>query len=235
MKDKVVVVLPAYNCEKTLKQTLESIPKGFVDDVVLVDDNSCDSTIEVAKMLEIKHIVEHQSNKGYGANQKSCYNYALSIGADIIIMLHPDYQYPPELIPDIMEKFSNGADVVFVSRMSNGLQALRNGMPAYKYFSNRALTLFQNLLLGKKLSEYHTGYRAYKRDVLCSIDYLNYSDDFIFDNQIILGIFDIGKDIIELSCPARYEKDSSSINFRRSLRYGFGVIYETIRFIFRKK
>lgn len=227
---KTIVVLPAYNCAKTLKNTISDIPNDIVDEILLVDDFSKDDTCEVAHQLGIKYVVKHSKNLGYGANQKTCYNYALSLGADIIIMLHPDYQYDPKLIPLIIDKFKNGASVVFASRMINGHEAIKRGMPIYKYIFNRTLTKFQNLVFKKKLSEYHTGYRAFKNDVLKSIEYNNFSNDFIFDNQIIIKLFEKGFTIDEIYCPAKYEDTSSSINFVRSMKYGFGVIFYTIKY-----
>lgn len=230
---KTIVVLPAYNCEKTLSRTISDIPNYIVDEVILVDDCSSDSTCSLAKSLGIKHIIKHDKNLGYGANQKTCYDNALLNNADIIIMLHPDYQYDPKLIPCIIQKFSEGADIVFGSRFHKGTQAIRNGMPIYKYIFNRALTIFQNLVFNKSLSEYHTGYRAYKKDVLMSIDYHKLSNDFIFDNQFILETFLKGFNILEVYCPAKYEDESSSINLMRSIKYGLGVIYYTFKYKFR--
>lgn len=231
---KIVVVLPAYNCEKTLAYTLADIPKRIVDEILLVDDCSKDSTFKVAKELGIKHILKHKRNLGYGANQKSCYRLALSLNADVVIMLHPDYQYSPKLISDIVNRIKDDAKIVFCSRMLNGKEAIRNGMPIYKYYANRFLTIFQNLLLNKKMSEYHTGYRAYSKDVLLSINYEELSNDFIFDNQMILEAFKLGYDITEIYCPAKYEKESSSINLVRSIKYGLLVIYNTLIYKFIK-
>lgn len=229
---RIIVVLPAFNCERTLYSTIADIPNDIVDEIILVDDYSQDSTYELAKSLGIKHIVRHEMNLGYGANQKTCYNYALSLNADLVIMLHPDYQYDPKLIPNIVEAFMKGADIVFASRMSKGFQAIKNGMPIYKYIANRALTTFQNLLFHKRLSEYHTGYRAYSKAVLTAIGYHKLSNDFIFDNQIILEAFKKGFDITEIYCPAKYEANSSSINLKRSIRYGLGVIFNTFKYKF---
>lgn len=229
---KIVVVLPAYNCAKTLKNTIFDIPNNLIDEILLVDDFSEDNTCEVAHQLGIKHVVKHSQNLGYGANQKTCYNYALSLNADIVIMLHPDYQYDPKLIPQIINKFKNGASVVFASRMTKGCEAIKKGMPVYKYVFNRILTKFQNLVLKKNLSEYHTGYRAFRSDVLRMIKYNNFSNDFIFDNQIIIEIFEKGFTIDEIYCPAKYENTSSSINFIRSIKYGFGVVFYTIKYKF---
>ena len=230
---KIVVVLPAYNCAKTLKDTIGDIP-NMVNDIVLVDDCSNDKTYNVALDLGLKHIVRHDVNLGYGANQKTCYDYALSLQADVIIMLHPDYQYDPKLIPCIIEKIKQGARIVFASRLLHGIQAIKNGMPVYKYISNRVLTIFQNICFKKHLSEYHTGYRAYTKEVLTKIDYHKLSNDFIFDNQIVIEAFKCGYDIEEIYCPAKYDSLSSSINFSRSLHYGFGVLKNTVKSTIRK-
>ena len=230
---KTVVVLPAYNCAQTLAKTLEDIPMEWVDEIVLVDDCSSDNTCDVARELGVKHIIKHSRNLGYGANQKTCYDCALSMNADVIIMLHPDYQYTPTLIPEILERITKGSQIVFASRMIKGLEAVRNGMPLYKYVSNRILTIFQNLLLHKHHSEYHTGYRAYTNIVLRTIDYHKLSNDFIFDNQFILQSFNCGFEIDEIYCPAKYEKSSSSINFKRSLKYGLLVLWYSIVYKFK--
>ena len=226
---KVVVVLPAYNCAKSLKRTISEIPNGAVDEIVLVDDFSSDDTLGVAEECCIKHIVKHDRNLGYGANQKTCYDTALMLGADIIVMLHPDYQYDPNLITPIINKILQGADIVLASRMMKGFEAVRNGMPLYKYLCNRILTKFQNLCFKKHLSEYHTGYRAYKRNVLMSIKYHDFSNDFIFDNQILIEAFSKGYKIQEIYCPARYDNLSSSIKILRSAKYGCQVVYYTIK------
>jgi len=227
---RVVVVLPAYNAEKTLKQTYSEIPFDLVDDVILVDDASTDNTVIIAYELGITHIIIHKDNKGYGANQKSCYRKALSLEADIIIMLHPDYQYTPKLIESMSYLIANGVyPVVFGSRiLGNG--CLKGGMPLYKYIANRSLTFFQNLMLGQKLSEYHTGFRAYSRKVLEVIPFENNSNDFIFDNEIIAQIFQYGFDLAEISCPTKYFKEASSINFLRSIKYGLGVVRVSIAY-----
>ena len=221
---KIVVVLPAYNAALTMEKTISEIPPDIVDEIVLVDDKSSDNTIEVARKIGIRHIIEHQSNKGYGGNQKSCYHKALELNADIIIMLHPDYQYTPKLLLPMISVIGNGLyKVVFASRIL-GKGALRGGMPLYKYIANRFLTLFQNTLMNQKLSEYHTGYRAYHREVLEKINFDQNSDDFIFDNQMIAQIFYNNFEIAEITCPTKYFKEASSINFARSIRYGFGVV-----------
>jgi glycosyltransferase involved in cell wall biosynthesis len=228
---KVIVVLPAYNAAKTLKSTYNEIPFDIVDDVVLVDDKSLDNSVEVARQLGITNILEHESNMGYGANQKSCYDKAVALGADIVVMLHPDYQYTPKLIHSMAYLIANDVyKVVFGSRIL-GKGALHGGMPLYKYVANRMLTLFQNLLLNQKLSEYHTGYRAFSKEVLEKIKYRNNSDDFIFDNQMISQIFMAGYEIAEVTCPTKYFEEASSINFRRSVKYGLGVIGTTINHV----
>jgi glycosyltransferase involved in cell wall biosynthesis len=221
---KVVVVLPAYNAELTLEKTYKEIPFDIVDDVILVDDFSNDNTSELAKRIGIKHIFKHKNNLGYGGNQKTCYNEAIKIGADIIVMLHPDYQYTPKLIHSMVYLIANGVyPVVFGSRIL-GKGALNGGMPFYKYVANRFLTLFENILIGQKLSEYHTGFRAYSAEVLKNINYNNNSNNFIFDNQVISQIFFKGYEIAEITCPTKYFKEASSINFWRSSKYGFGVL-----------
>ena len=221
---KIVVVLPAYNASKTIEQTYNEIPFDIVDEVVIVDDNSKDDTIAVARKLGRVHLVMHDKNKGYGGNQKSCYHKAKELGADIIIMLHPDYQYTPKLIHSMASLIATGLyPVVFGSRIL-GKGALKGGMPWYKYIANRILTLSQNILLNQKLSEYHTGYRAFSSGVLNAVNYDLLSDDFIFDNQIISQIFYKGFDIAEITCPTKYFDDASSINFSRSAIYGIGVI-----------
>ena len=226
IKDKkVIVVLPAYNASKTLEQTYYEIPFDIVDDVILTDDNSCDDTIEVAKRLNIEHIITHRSNLGYGGNQKSCYNKALELEADIVIMLHPDYQYTPKLIHSMSYMIANGLYPVVLGSRILGNGALRGGMPFYKYIANRLLTLIQNILLFKKLSEYHTGYRAFSREVLESINYSENSNNFVFDNQMLAQILYQGYEIGEMTCPTRYFKDASSINIKRSINYGLGVLF----------
>ncbi|MGA2298885.1 MAG: glycosyltransferase family 2 protein [FCB group bacterium] len=221
---KIVVVLPAYNAEKTLEITYKEIPFDIVDDVVLVDDASSDKTVKLAEKLGIRHIIRHEENKGYGGNQKSCYNKALEIGADIVIMLHPDYQYTPLLIPPMAHIIAYNIYPVVLGSRILGRGAMRGGMPIYKYIANRFLTLFQNYLIGEKLSEYHTGYRAFSAEVLRKINYEANSDDFVFDNQMLSQIFLAGFTIAEVTCPTKYFKEASSINFRRSVKYGFGVL-----------
>lgn len=221
---KIVVVLPAYNAELTLEQTYKEIPFDIVDDVVLVDDASKDNTIEKGKSLGIKHIIRHEKNRGYGGNQKTCYNTALGLGADIVIMLHPDYQYTPKLIHAISYVIADEVYPVVLGSRILGKGALNGGMPYYKYVFNRMLTLSQNILIGQKLSEYHTGYRAYTKEVLETISYELCSDDFVFDNQVISQIFMAGFEIAEITCPTKYFPEASSINFKRSMTYGMGVM-----------
>lgn len=232
---KIAVVLPAFNAEQTLEQTYMEIPFDLVDDVILVDDKSNDKTIEKAKSVGIRHVFIHYENKGYGANQKTCYNEALKLGADIVVMLHPDYQYTPRLIPSMVSLIANNLYPVVLGSRILGQGALKGGMPVYKYISNRFLTLVQNLLMGKKLSEYHTGFRAYSKDVLENINYMNNSDDFVFDNQVLAQIFYAGYDIGEITCPTKYDDQSSSINFSRSVKYGFGVLQTSIQYFLQKK
>jgi len=234
LNKKVVIVMPAYNASKTVRQTYQEIPFDIVDEVILVDDASRDNTSEVAKSLGINYIIKHEKNKGYGGNQKTCYNKALEIGADIVVMLHPDYQYTPKLITAMVSIIAQELyPVVFASRIL-GKGALKGGMPMYKYIANRFLTLFQNILMGQKLSEYHTGYRAYTKEVLEKIHYSNNSDDFIFDNQVIAQIFYYGFEIGEVTCPTKYFDEASSINFSRSVKYGMGVLGVSVRYFFAK-
>lgn len=221
---KVVVVLPAYNAAKTLKQTYREIPFDIVDDVVLVDDRSKDDTVKVGQALGIRHIVEHKENKGYGGNQKSCYNKALELGADIVIMLHPDYQYTPKLIHPMAYIIANDLYQVVLGSRILGNGALKGGMPIYKYISNRLLTFFQNVLVGQKLSEYHTGYRAFSKEVLQRINYEINSDDFVFDNEMLSQIIYHNYEIAEVTCPTKYFEEASSINLKRSIVYGLGVV-----------
>ena len=231
---KIAVVLPAYNAEKTLEITYREIPFDIVDEVILVDDKSKDKTVEVARRLGIKHIIVHEKNKGYGGNQKSCYNKALELGADVVIMLHPDYQYTPKLIHSMVYLLANEAYQVVLGSRILGNGALRGGMPIYKYIANRLLTLFQNILMNQKLSEYHTGYRTFSREVLQSIDYMANSDDFIFDNQMLAQICYAGYEIAEITCPTKYFDDASSINIRRSSIYGLGVLKTSVMFFLQK-
>jgi glycosyltransferase involved in cell wall biosynthesis len=227
---KVIVVMPAYKAALTLEKTYREIPFDLVDDVILVDDHSPDNTIEIAKSLGIKHIIRHDVNKGYGGNQKTCYTKALELGADIVIMVHPDYQYTPLLLPAMITIIGNDLyPVVFGSRIL-GKGALNGGMPMYKYIANRFLTLFQNILLSQKLSEYHTGYRAFSKEVLEKVPFMKCDDDFIFDNEMIAQIFWQGFEIAEVTCPTKYFDEASSINFVRSSKYGLGVLRVSMRY-----
>lgn len=221
---KVVVVMPAYNAAKTLEITYKEIPLDIVDEVVLVDDASSDNTLEVAKQLGIKHLIRHDKNKGYGGNQKSCYAKALELGADIVIMVHPDYQYTPKLIHAITSIIANDLYPVVLASRILGKGALKGGMPIYKYIANRLLTFTQNILISQKLSEYHTGYRAFSKEVLETLCFDYNSDDFIFDNQMLSQIFYAGFEIGEVTCPTKYFDDASSINLKRSSIYGLGVL-----------
>ena len=225
--------MPAYNAEKTLKDTYYEIPKGIVDEILVVDDHSKDTTVEVSKQLGLEVFV-HEKNKGYGANQKTCYTEALKKGADIIIMLHPDYQYPPKLITAMAALICSGMfDVVLGSRILGGM-ALKGGMPVYKIIANRLLTFIENILLNQKLSEYHTGYRAFSKDVLLNLPLLENSDDFIFDNQLLAQAAYFGFRVGEITAPSKYTQDSSSISFKRSMVYGFGVIVTAMQFLLQK-
>ncbi len=226
---KLVVVLPAFNAGNTLEMTYREMPFNVVDEVILVDDGSTDDTIDIAQRLGIEHVVVHDQNRGYGGNQKSCYDKALKLGGDVIVMVHPDYQYTPKLIMSIAAAIAYDIwPVMFGSRIL-GKGALKGGMPKYKYVANRLLTLFQNLMIGQKLSEYHTGYRAFDAEVLRSIPYHDNSDDFVFDNEIISLIFLAGYEIGEITCPTKYFPTASSISLNRSVRYGLGVIRVSIR------
>lgn len=227
---KIAIVLPAYNAEKTIEKTYNEIPFDIVDEVILTDDKSTDSTVEKARKLGIKHIIQHNKNSGYGANQKSCYNKALELGADIVVMLHPDYQYTPKLIAPICYIIANEVYPVVLGSRILGKGAIKGGMPRYKYIANRFLTLFQNTIMNQKLSEYHSGYRAFTRDVLESINYNSNSNDFVFDNQMLAQILYQGYEIGEVTCPTKYFEEASSINFRRSSKYGLGVIYTAIKY-----
>jgi glycosyltransferase involved in cell wall biosynthesis len=231
---KIVVVLPAYNAEKTLEQTYAEIPFDLVDEVILVDDFSRDGTVELARRIGIRHIVSHDQNKGYGGNQKSCYDKALELGADIVIMLHPDYQYTPKLIPSMSYIIAQDLYQVVIGSRILGRGAKKGGMPVYKYYFNRLLTLSQNLLMHQKLSEYHTGYRAFSRKVLETIDYRANSDDFVFDNQMLAQIFFAGFEVAEVTCPTKYFPEASSINFGRSMKYGLGVMATALAYFLQK-
>jgi glycosyltransferase involved in cell wall biosynthesis len=220
---KVVVVMPAYNAEKTLHRTVAEVPRDLVDEIVLVDDGSRDNTVQFARELRL-HVIVHDRNKGYGGNQKTCYRTALALGADIVVMVHPDYQYTPKLVPTMASAIASGLfDVALGSRILGG-RALEGGMPLYKYVANRALTLIENLLVKEKLSEYHTGYRAFSRRILLELPLEENDDDFIFDNQMLVQAIGFGFRICEITCPTAYFEDSSSINFSRSVKYGFGVL-----------
>ncbi len=231
---KIVVVLPAYNAAETLQQTYDEIPFEIVDHVILVDDHSSDETAALGKKLGINDVIVHEENKGYGGNQKTCYNRALEVGADIVVMLHPDYQYTPKLLASMCYMIANDVYPVVIGSRILGKGALRGGMPIYKYISNRFLTLAQNFLMHQKLSEYHTGYRAFSREVLRNISYEKNSDDFIFDNQMIAQIFYAGFEIGEVSCPTKYFDEASSINFSRSVKYGLGVLGVSIGYFLQK-
>jgi glycosyltransferase involved in cell wall biosynthesis len=221
---KLVIVLPAYNAELTLRRTYNEIPFDIVDEVVLVDDASKDRTSELAREIGIRHVIRHEKNKGYGGNQKSCYNKALELGADIVIMLHPDYQYTPKLIHSMAYIIANDVYPVVLGSRILGKGALKGGMPMYKYIFNRCLTFAQNVLINQKLSEYHTGYRAFSKEVLTGINYNTNSDDFVFDNQMLSQIVFAGYDIAEVTCPTKYFEEASSINFSRSMKYGLGCM-----------
>ncbi len=234
LNKKIVVVLPAYNAAKTLEKTYAEIPMDIVDEVVLVDDASKDSTVDVAAKIGLKHIISHEKNKGYGGNQKSCYDKALSLGADIVIMLHPDYQYTPKLITSMASIIANDLYPVVLASRILGKGALKGGMPYYKYLFNRFLTLSQNFLMNQKLSEYHTGYRAFSTEVLKKINYHANSDDFVFDNQMLAQIFFAGFEVAEVTCPTKYFDEASSINFRRSTIYGLGVLRTSMQYRLQK-
>ncbi len=227
---KIVVVLPAYNAERTLIDTLNEIPFDIVDEIVLVDDHSTDKTIEVAKKYGLKNLIRHNSNLGYGANQKTCYNKALELNADIVIMLHPDYQYTPQLIHSMSYIIANNIYPVVLGSRILGKGAIKGGMPLYKYFFNRLLTFFQNIIINQKLSEYHSGYRAFSAEVLKEINYNINSNDFVFDNQMLLQIFMAGYEIAEITCPTNYFQQASSITFKRSLIYGIGCIVASFEY-----
>tara|TARA_B100000767_G_scaffold223051_1_gene211861 strand:+ start:246 stop:986 length:741 start_codon:yes stop_codon:yes gene_type:complete len=231
---KVVVVMPAYNACETLEKTYTEIPFPLVDDVILVDDHGSDNTYELAKKLGINYVIRHEYNKGYGGNQKTCYNKALELNADIVVMLHPDYQYTPKLIESMCYLIANDLYPVVLGSRILGKGALKGGMPVYKYFANRILTLFQNFLMNQKLSEYHTGFRAFSSEVLKDIKFNENSDDFIFDNQMLAQIMFKNHLIGEITCPTKYFEDASSINFQRSSVYGIGVIWTSIKYFLTK-
>ena len=232
IKNKVVVVFPAYFAEKTLERTVNEVPRDSVDLMILVDDHSSDGTVQLAQKLGLT-VHQHSQNKGYGGNQKTCYKLALEAGASIVVMLHPDYQYDPRIIKYFVELISAGYfDVMLGTRIRSRRESLAGGMPLYKYVSNRALTFFQNLVSGRNLSEWHTGMRAYRREVLEGIDFKRFSDDFVFDTQMLFAVIQNGYSIGEISVPVRYFKEASSINFARSLRYGFATIWQAVRFLF---
>jgi glycosyltransferase involved in cell wall biosynthesis len=231
---KIIVVLPAYNAALTLEQTYKEIPFDIVDDVVLVDDASKDNTSEVGAKLGIKHVIRHEKNKGYGGNQKTCYKKALELGADIVIMLHPDYQYTPKLIHSMAGVIAFDVYPVVLGSRILGKGALKGGMPMYKYISNRFLTLTQNILMNQKLSEYHTGYRAFSKEIFEKINIDANSDDFVFDNQMLAQIFYAGFEIGEVTCPTKYFDEASSINFSRSVKYGLGVLSVSCSYFFSK-
>jgi glycosyltransferase involved in cell wall biosynthesis len=232
---KIIVVLPAYNAERTLEKTYKEIPLDIVDDVILVDDFSTDGTSDLANQLGIKHVIRHDVNKGYGGNQKSCYHKALELGADIIIMLHPDYQYTPKLIHSMAYLIANDVYKVVLGSRILGKGALNGGMPVYKYIANRFLTLFQNILMNQKLAEYHTGYRAFSKEIFDKIDINKNSDDFVFDNQMLAQICMANYEIAEITCPTKYFEEASSINFSRSTKYGFGVLGTSIRYFLQRR
>lgn len=228
--ERIVVVLPAYNAEKTLEKTVNDIPRDVVDEIILVDDGSSDKTVEIASRLGLKHF-SHPKNKGYGANQKTCYTLALQHGAAIVVLLHPDYQYDPKMIKYLVGLIADGYfDVVLGSRIRTRKEAIEGGMPAYKYFFNRWLTLIENLISGQNLSEWHTGMRAYRRKVLESIDFMQYSDDFVFDTQLLFQAIWKGFKIGEVPVPVKYFPEASSINFWRSVKYGFESLATASKF-----
>jgi glycosyltransferase involved in cell wall biosynthesis len=230
-EQKIVVVMPAYNAARTLRQTYdEVVAQGIVDLVIIVDDASHDDTVAIARTLPNVQVETHPKNRGYGGNQKTCYRLALAASADIVIMIHPDYQYTPQLIPAMASLVASGLYPCMLASRILGDGALRGGMPVWKYVANRFLTLVENLLLGAKLSEYHTGYRAFARDLLERLPLEKNSDDFVFDNQILAQVLWLGCAIGEVTCPARYMAEASSINFRRSIRYGFGCILTALEY-----
>jgi len=226
--------MPAYNASQTLEKTYTEIPFPLVDDVILVDDHGSDNTYELAKKLGINHVIRHEYNKGYGGNQKTCYNKALELKADIVVMLHPDYQYTPKLIESMCYLIANDLYPVVIGSRILGKGALKGGMPIYKYFANRILTLFQNILMNQKLSEYHSGFRAFSSEVLRDIKFNENSDDFIFDNQMLAQIMFKNHLVGEITCPTKYFKEASSINFQRSSVYGIGVLWTSIKYFLTK-
>jgi glycosyltransferase involved in cell wall biosynthesis len=231
---KIVVIMPAYNAEKTLKKTYLDIPKGLVDEIILVDDASIDNTVKIAKELGIK-VFEHTKNKGYGGNQKTCYKEALKIGADIIVMIHPDYQYDSRLLPKLVEPILEGnADVVIGSRIRTRKEALESGMPVYKYLGNRFLTLIENIVLGQNLSEFHSGFRAYTRKFLNTVPFELNSNDFVFDTEILVQAVMFNFRIAEIPVPTRYFPEASSINFKRSVVYGTATLWTLVKYILHK-
>ena len=230
---KIVVVMPAYNAEKTLEQTFSDIPP-IVDEVILVDDLSTDNTFELARKLGVHHVIKHDTNKGYGGNQKTCYNKALEIGADIIVMVHPDYQYTPLLLEAMTYPIARDVFPVMLAARTLGKGALKGGMPLYKYIANRFLTAAQNVLMNQKLAEYHTGYRAYSKEVLKQIPFNNNSDDFVFDNQVLAQITYAEYEIGEVTCPTKYFEEASSINFSRSMKYGIGCMIISVKYRLQK-
>ena len=233
-KSKVVIVMPAYNAAQTLKQTLDAIPEGSYDEILLVDDNSTDDTVSVAKELGLK-VIKHDKNMGYGANQKTCYKTALEMGADIVVMVHPDYQYDPRLVPFLAGLIkADVCDVMFANRIRTRKEALKGGMPFYKYFFNRCLTILENVVLGLNLGEYHTGYRAYSRKVLETINFEANSDDFVFDQHIVVQIALAGFRIGDIPVPTKYFAEASSINFKRSVQYGLGILWILVKYILHK-
>jgi glycosyltransferase involved in cell wall biosynthesis len=232
---KTVVILPAFNSSRTLERTVTEIPGEIVDEIILVDDCSTDNTVEIAEKLGMKHILRHDRNMGYGANQKTCYRKALELGADIVVMLHPDYQYTPLLIFPMVSIIGSGLYKVVLGSRILGRGALKGGMPLYKYVANRILTFVQNLLMAQKLSEYHTGYRAFAREVLENSGFERNSNDYIFDNEMIAMIFHKGYDIAEVTCPTKYCEEASTINFRRSIKYGLGVLRISFLFFLNRK